>query len=95
MMKDPEKVNMEINIGGEKVQLAVPFQKQELTRDVEDEANRLFARWQKAFPDKNSRQLLSMMVYQYAFYYKELTLRYQEAQSIASDCLESLDDIKF
>ena len=32
-MKDQDKINMEIKIGGEPIRLTVPFQNQELTRD--------------------------------------------------------------
>ncbi len=94
MMKDPEKINMEINIGGERITLDVPFQKQNLSRDIESEINNLYSKWRSSFPKKTDKQLLAMLVYQYASYYKELTLRYQEAHKKALECLESIQDIK-
>ncbi len=93
MMKDQEKINMEINIGGEPIQLTVPFQKQEFTRSVEDEVNNLFAAWRRSFPKRSEKGLLAMMVYQYASYYKELSVKHQEATRKAEECLGNLDDI--
>lgn len=93
MMMDQEKINMEINIGGEPIKITVPFQNQELTRSVEDEINSLFAAWRRSFPKRSEKGLLAMMVYQYASYYKELTIKYQEATRKAEECLGNLDDI--
>ncbi len=93
MMKDQEKINMEINIGGEPIKLTVPFQNQELTRSVEEEINNLYAAWRRSFPKRSDKGLLAMMVYQYASHYKELTIRYQEASKKAEECLGKLDDI--
>lgn len=93
MMKDPEKIQMEINIAGEHITLDVPFQNQEMTRDVEKEANNLYAKWRSKFPKDSEKHLLAMMVYQYASYYKDLTNRYMEAKKKASECLGSIEDI--
>lgn len=93
MMKDQEKINMEINIGGEPIELAVPFQDQEFTRSVEEEINNLFAVWRRSFPKRSEKGLLAMMVYRYASYYKELTIKYQDAVRKAGECLGSLDDM--
>ena len=93
MMKDQEKINMEINIGGEPIELTVPFQDQELTRNVEEEINKLFAAWRRSFPKRSEKGLLAMMVYRYASYYKELTIKYQDATRKAEECLGSLDDM--
>lgn len=84
---------MEINIGGEPIKITVPFQNQELTRSVEDEINSLFAAWRRSFPKRSEKGLLAMMVYQYASYYKELTIKYQEATRKAEECLGNMDDI--
>lgn len=91
MMKDQEKINMEINIGGEPIQLAVPFQNQELTRDVEKEINSLFSTWRCSFPERSEKGLLAMIAYRYASYYKELTLKYMEAARKADSCLAQLE----
>ena len=93
MMKDQDKINMEIKIGGEPIRLTVPFQNQELTRSVEEEINTLYATWHRSFPKRSEKGLLAMMVYQYASYYKELTIKYQEATRKAEECLDNLDDI--
>ncbi len=93
MMKDQEKINMEINIGGEPIKLTVPFQNQELTRSVEDEINKLYATWRRNFPKRSEKGLLAMMVYQYASHYKELSVKYQEAIGKAEECLGKIDSI--
>jgi len=93
MMKDQEKINMEINIGGESIKLTVPFQNQELTRSVEEEINSLYDTWRRSFPKRSEKGLLAMMVYQYASYYKELALKHQEAINKAEECLGKLNDI--
>lgn len=91
MMKDQEKINIEINIGGEPIMLVVPFQNQEQTREVEEEINRLFTRWRKSFPKRSEKGLLAMIAYQYASYYKELATKYQQAIDKADECLNRLD----
>ncbi len=89
-MKDTEKINMEINIGGERFRVNVPFDSQDLTRDVEAEANRLLENWRRTFPKRTDKGLLAMMVYQYASYYKNLTEKYEEATAKAEAMLASL-----
>lgn len=92
MMKDHEKINIDINIGGEPLRLTVPFGKQDFTRDVELEVNNLFTTWRRRFPNKTEKGLLAMMLYQYASYYKELTEKYQEGVLKAEECLTRLAD---
>lgn len=91
MMKDQELINMEINIGGEPIKLSVPFQDQDLIRDVEKEINDLFATWRRNFPKRSEKGILAMMIYRYASYYKKLTINHQEAIDLASKCLDELD----
>ena len=93
MMTDSEKINMEINIGGEPIKVTVPFQKQEFTRDVEEEIRGLYDNWRRKFPKRSEKQLLAMMVYQYASYYKDLTVKHQEAFNKATECLDKLDNL--
>ncbi len=90
MMKDREKINIDINIGGEPLKLTVPFGKQDFTRDVELEVNNLFATWRRRFPNKTEKGLMAMMLYQYASYYKELTEKYHEGVLKAEECLARL-----
>jgi len=92
-MDDSEKVNMEINIGGQVVKLSVPFSKQDFVRDVEDEIGKLFQSWRKNFPRKDERELLAMIIYQYASYYRELTSRHEEAMNLTQQCLNDIDAI--
>lgn len=93
-MDDSEKINMDINIGGQKVKLTVPFRKQNFVRDVETEVGHLFDAWRIQFPRKDERELLAMIIYQYASFYKELTLRHEEALRLAEDCEKRLEDIE-
>ena len=93
MMKDQEKINMEINIGGEPIMVTVPFQNQELTRSVEEEINKLFSAWRNKFQKRSDKGILAMMVYQYASYYRELATKHQKAMQKAGNCLEKLEDV--
>lgn len=90
MMKDQEKINIDINIGGEPIKLTVPFDKQDFTRDVESEVNNLFNTWRRRFPNRTEKGLMAMMLYQYASYYKELTDKYQAGILKAEECLARL-----
>ena len=92
-MDDSEKVYMEINIGGQVVKLTVPFSEQDFVRDVEQEIDRLYHSWRKNFPRKDERELLAMIVYRYASYYRQLTLRHEEALRLANDCESAVDAI--
>lgn len=92
-MKDQEKINIEIHIAGEPIKLTVPFQDQDLTRDIEEEINTLFNRWRRSFPKRSEKGLLAMMLYRYASYYKGLTIKYQEAAHLAKECLEDAKNI--
>lgn len=92
MMK-MEEINMEINIGDEPFRIKVPFDNQDMARDVEAEANRLLNNWRKAFPKRTEKGLLAMMVYQYASHYKQLTASYDEASRIGEEILKELKDI--
>lgn len=92
MMKDQEMINMAINIGGEPIKLSVPFQDQEQVRNVEEEINSLYAAWRRNFPKRSEKGILAMMVYRYASYYKQLSIRHQEAIDKAEQCLRELDD---
>ncbi len=73
--------------------LSVPFQRQEFVRDIEDEIRVLFSKLRRDFAVKDERELLSMMVYQYASYYGDLKSRYQEAQNLAEQCLRDMDKV--
>lgn len=84
---------MEINIGGQSVKLTVPFSGQDFVRDVEKEVDHLYQSWRKNFPRKDERELLAMIIYRYASYYRQLTSRHEEALRLASDCESAIDAI--
>lgn len=88
MMNDKEKINIDINIGSEKIRLTVPFEMQDQTRSIEDELNSLLKRWVRAFPKRSEKNLLAMMLYHYASYYRELTEKHLEAISKAENLLD-------
>lgn len=92
-MKDQEKINIEIHIAGEPIKLTVPFQDQDLTRDIEEEINTIFNQWRRSFPKQSEKGLLAMMLYRYASYYKGLTNKYQAAARLAEECLKDAENI--
>ena len=92
-MKDQEKINIEIDLGGDPIKLTVPFKDQDLTRDIEEEINTLFNQWRRSFPKQSEKGLLAMMLYRYASYYKGLTMKYQEAARLAEECLADAENI--
>ena len=91
--KDQEEINIELHIAGEPIRLTVPFQDQELTRSIEDEINHLYLQWRHSFPNRSEKALLAMMRYRYASYYKNLTLKYQQASRLALECLKDAEAI--
>ena len=80
-MDDSDKVNIQINIAGEMLQLAVPFGEQETVRETERKITGLYDDWRRRFPKKNQTQLLAMIAYQYASYYFALAQRQHKAAS--------------
>ena len=81
-MEDSEKVNIDINIAGQILTLTVPFDRQDFVRDVEDELNALFSKWQLQYPRRDERQILAMMLYRYASYYTDLVAIHKKAISM-------------
>lgn len=77
-MDDSDKVNIQINIAGEMLQLAVPFDEQESVRETERKITGLYDDWRRRFPKKTQSQLLAMIAYQYASYYFSLAQRQHE-----------------
>lgn len=87
-MNEPEKIKMTLNIGDQAFSLTVPFAKQDFVRDVEKDVDTLCRKWRQKFPGKPDKELLAMVAYQYASFYTELRLRYEEATRRALECLE-------
>ncbi len=85
-MTDSDKIIMEINIAGERLQLSVPFSSQGLVRDIERSIADLYNNWRRKFADKADREILVMIAYQYASHYHELLQRHRRAFDIVSDC---------
>lgn len=91
-MNDSDKIKIYLSIGGQRVSLTVPFNRQEFAREVEAGVDRLYSRWRKAFPAKTDNEILAMVAYQYASFYGELKERYEKATAKASECLSRLED---
>lgn len=94
-MENSEKIEMDINIGGQEISLSVPADRKERVANLEREMNSLFKTWRNTFPRKTEKELIAMIAYQYASYYQELTERYLEAAKIAAECDDSLGKINF
>lgn len=92
-MNDTDKVTMTINIGSEHLQLSVAFNQQNVVRDAEKAAADLFKSWRSRWPSRSDNEILAMIAYQFAFYYKELAARFDQAAQLAADASQKLDDI--
>ncbi len=92
-MTDAENVNLELNIGGVRVPLAVPRQKLSAVKDTEQELRELYDTWRSRFPSKTNQELLAMIAYQYAKYYHELKDRYQAAVNATASLEYALDSL--
>ena len=92
-MNDSDNVKMTINIGGERLQLSVPFDRQDLVRDAEKSASRLYDTWRKKWPSRSDKEILAMIAYQFASYYAELLARYETAVKTADECNQRLSEI--
>lgn len=92
-MNEPEKITMNLNIGGCAIALTVAYKQQEFVRDVESKVNDLYTRWRHDFPKKTDREVLAMVAYQFASHYSELTDRYVAATEKARRCLDIIDSL--
>lgn len=93
MTTDNKKVKIEINIGGERLLLSVPFAKQTAVRECEKEINTLYSDWRIQFPKKSPSELLAMMAYQFASYYLELNSRMDRLNSSMESLSLRLSDL--
>lgn len=78
-MKDRETVRMEINIGGERITLTVPFNHQDAVRDTEALVGQLYDAWTRQHPGKKPREILAMVAYQFAAHYSDLLAQQRRA----------------
>lgn len=90
-MKNTDNVKMTINIGGEHLQLSVPFNRQDAVRDAEKAVAQLFDNWRLKWPARSDKEILAMIAYQFASFYQELLERHQKASEIAEDCNRRLE----
>lgn len=92
-MNDSEQIKMYLNIGSQRISVTVPFDRQNMVREVEADTNRLYEKFHKTFPTKPERELFAMMVYRYAWFYSELLRRNAEAETKADECLNALQGV--
>lgn len=82
---------MTLNIGGQRLLLSVPFNRQNAVRDTEQAVASQYNSWKRQFPDKTDRELLAMLAYQFASYYHDLQEGLDKAIMLADDCLSRID----
>lgn len=90
-MKRREQIKMSLNIGGQPLTVNVPFDRQEFARDTEEEIDSLYRSWRREFPKKSDKELLAMVAYQYASFYRDLTERQRLAAKLAEECIDLID----
>lgn len=66
MKTGSDKIEMNINIGGELIKLKVDFDEQNAVRDAEREVKNFIELLKKNWPQKSDRNILAMAAYQYA-----------------------------
>lgn len=91
MATERDNVKIEIIIAGEPILLTAPFSKQNDVRACESDINALFADWRAKFPRKTTTELLAMIAYQYASFYRELSERYASLSEKIEETSSALD----
>ncbi len=92
-MKEKETVRMEINIGGVRMMLTVPFDHQNAVRDTEALVGELYNSWLKKYSDKKPNEVLAMVAYQFAAHYSELLAQQRRALMEADMIDDRLSDL--
>ena len=92
-MNDSDNVKMTIKIGGEHLQLSVPFERQDTVREAEKSAAHLYDTWRRKWPSRSDKEILAMIAYQFASYYVELLARYETAVDAALQCNQRLSEL--
>ena len=90
-MTDADKIKMTINIGGELLQLTVPFKRQDTVRNAENAVRQLYENWRGEWPSRSQNELLAMVAFQFASLYQELIESHRQAFSLAEKCEQTLD----
>ncbi|MDE7109808.1 MAG: cell division protein ZapA [Muribaculaceae bacterium] len=92
-MNDSDKVKMTINIGGEHMQIAVPFNRQDAVRDAEKAVAQLFDAWKLKWPRHSDTRILAMAAYQFAISYQDLLSLHEKAVAKAQECDSRLQNL--
>ncbi|ROT03845.1 cell division protein ZapA [Muribaculaceae bacterium Isolate-037 (Harlan)] len=92
-MNDSDNVKMTINIGGEHIRLTVAFNSQDIVRDAEKAATQLFDEWRRKWPSRSDKEVMAMVAYQFAYFYRKLLIMHADAADIAQTCNHRLSDL--
>lgn len=88
-----DKVKINIVIAGESIPLTVDAERQSAVRLTQREVNDLFDTWHRRFPQKTDKELLAMVAYQFASFYRDLRDRYDMARDLALQLELRLDTL--
>lgn len=92
-MKETDNIQMEINIGGERLSLTVPFRDQNMVRDTERRISDLFQSWSARYPSRKSREIMAMVAYRFAYLYGELEEQIARATALAEHTERKLEKL--
>lgn len=92
-MKRNDEIRMTINIAGQRIPLTVGFDEQNDVRDTERSVGALYDKWRQRFPNKSTQELLAMMTYQYASFYRSLCKRMDAVGDSLAEQSAKLDGI--
>lgn len=85
------KINIEVNIAGERLNLHVPFSKQDFVRKTESEMKFFLKGLREKFPGKGQKEMLAMMAYHYASNYFGLAEQRESEIEEAEDLLREAE----
>lgn len=90
-MNGSDNVKMTINIGGEHLSLTVSFNSQDDVRDAEKAASQLYQQWRAKWPTRSDKEIMAMVAYQFAFFYRKLLGLQQNAIELVNDCSSEIE----
>lgn len=93
MTTDKDNVKIEINIAGELIILSVPFDEQVNVRKSERSINALYKEWRRQFPKKSHSELMAMICYRFASYFRNLSDQYEELSRQLDETSSMLDSL--
>jgi len=91
MAEDTEKIRMQLDIGGQIVNVTVDFEQQDAVRETERSIAELFQAWRKKFVRKSPQEIMAMIAYQYASYYLALRKRNAQLAQVLSQTEKEFD----